>query len=148
MPNEIDPKYVSDFMATDAETPFGREYQSVESPADVSTTSLTISTVKASITTGVLPLGDYILTAQYKLSVSNANRGSTVELTDGGAVVVFSEESINSASRKSYYQIRTVIKNISGVKTFGLRFKSGTVLLTANNTTTMGDATLSLWRVK
>lgn len=91
------------------------------------TTSSAVFTTKLVFVTPVLELGNYKLDLSTKMNSSNSNRGIVVQLLDGATVI---QEAIyylaNSVNTNPQFSFFTILENISGSKTFTVKFKLGT----------------------
>lgn len=125
------------------------EYRYAESLAAASTGSTTVYSSKLTLnTTTALPLGDYLLIAEFKWWLSAGNRAMSIQLLDGATVLKTDEvDSSVGANSRPFKMIMKRITGISGVKNFSLQFKAGSTLITNASTANISDVSLHLWRI-
>jgi hypothetical protein len=122
---------------------FGNNFQINESLGNTSTTSTTVYTVKNTITTPSLPVGNYLVKLDTNFTCAAANREMDIRLREGAANIIWS-------SKPSYIRTAGIIPvsgysylaAISGVKTIVLEFKASTA-----TTVTLSNSRLTFFRV-
>lgn len=148
----MDSRFIDPEMAKDSEVSIlqfiNGNFQYAESLADTPNSSTTTYITKVTLTTNNLALGSYVLTAQYKATSSNANRGASVRVLQGTTVLKITEEFFASTQEKPIRPIVAYLPNISGVRTFTLDFKVGVTGLLTGTMIILSDCSLYLQRVR
>lgn len=121
----------------------GGFYQSSQAAAETSTTSTTTFLNKCTITTPVLPLGDYLISWRHLWRAANANRFIDIRLQRASANITnyqqFTASVIEIQNEAGFLRQN----GISGAQTITLDFKvSGSA-----TTVFMKEAILEFWRV-
>jgi hypothetical protein len=146
-------KFINSEMATDIEVAnaiatkvFGNNFLSIEDSSETSNSSLTTYVNKLVLTTPNLPLGSYLVTANYKLKCG-ANRAATIRLVLNSTILKTDEPLVTSVSDFGSRCMNAVIPNISGIKTIKLDFKVGNALNSSSSTATLAQASLIFYRI-
>jgi hypothetical protein len=138
-----------DLPSTEGKLALDNQYRFVESLAASSNTSTTVYNTKATLdTVTALPLGSYAIVADFKWWLAAGNRAMSIQILDG--VTVLKTIELTSSVGANDRPTKTIIHripNISGIKSFNLRFKAGTTLITNATTANISEVTLHLWRV-
>lgn len=122
---------------------FGKRYQNVLVAAETSTTSNSVFSTKATITTPDLPSGNYRLSWSFKWRASAANRGIRYRIQNNSVTNLEAIEFAASASAKPNAAGTTIFENLSGVNNITLGFNIGV----GSGTVYMSNVVFEFWRI-
>jgi hypothetical protein len=131
------------FTKTPASNLYGTEYQSTSAAGETSTTSLTIWSNKLTITTPVLPLGNYRIDYAFNWRASGANREADFRIQIASADVANWRPSYLRTAGRLHDSGFVIVDDVSDVQTITFDFKVGG----SSTTVYTSAAFLSFYRV-